>query len=102
MNECFLLRYTWQTERFRTDYADFIAKYSEKYREWFQGLPLYEWVRIPWKGKQLEPSIKILCLLYIEGKINLTFDNTVTMVQRGALTPEEHEEYVKKHFKSLK
>lgn len=99
-NECFLLRYTWQTERFRTDYADFIAKYSGKYLEWFLSLPLYEWVAIPWKGKQLEPSIKILCLLYIEGKIQLCFNNTVTAVQREALTPEEFQQWHDKHFKT--
>lgn len=100
MNECFLLRYTWQTEQFRECFADFIGKYAEKYREWFQGLPLYEWVRIPWTGKLLEPSIKILCLLYIEGKINVTFDRTVTMVQRGALSEEEYQEWAAKYFKN--
>lgn len=98
-NECFLLRYTWQTAQFRQAYADFIAKYSGKYLEWFLSLPLYEWVAIPWRGKQLEPSIKILCLLYIEGKIQLCFNNSVTMVQREALTPEEFQEWASKYFK---
>lgn len=98
-NDHLLLRYVWQADQFRARHADFIAKYGDRYLEWFRGLPLYEWIPLPWSGSAMGPSVGLLCLLYIDGKIRLCFNREVTHVQRYADTEEEHDEWVKRNFK---
>lgn len=99
----YLLRYQCQIDQYRQQYAGFIEKYGERYRAWFQSLPLWEWVPLPYMDERTAKAvIGLLCILYIDGMINLTFNSEVTKVQRGHLTDEEYEEYVKQNFKSYK
>lgn len=101
MREQYLLRRQWQIDAFRARYAKFIENNSDRFLKWFLGLPLYEWVKIPFNDRTMEAGIGLLCLLYIDGKINLMVDKTITYVQRQALTEDEYQEWAKQHFKNL-
>ena len=102
MPESYLLRYPAQIEAFRVRHASFIEKNSERILKWFLSQPLYQWVRLPFNAKTEEAGLGTLCLLYIDGKINLCIDRTVTYCQRFANSEKEYEEYIQEHFKSTK
>lgn len=89
------LLYTSEQERmFRTQNADFISRHYEAYREWFQNKPLFTWVDLKIKPGMEELTIGLLCILHIDGKINLTVNNDVSRIQRGAISTEEYEQYI--------
>ena len=79
-------------------YAKFIQNNHDRFLEWFLKLPLYEWVRLPFQETKMEAGLGLLCLLYIDGEINLCVDKTVTHIQRFANSDKEYEEYITKHF----
>lgn len=92
-----------QISAYRTRYAAFIAKYRKAYRDWFQSLPGWEWVRLPVMDERTaEAVIGLLCILYIDNDINLTVDKTVMMVMRNPLNAEEYEQWASKRFQSPK
>lgn len=87
-----------QIEAFRTRFRTFIAKYRQTYQNWFQRFPMLEWVPLPeMDEKTAEAVIGLLCILYIDGEINLTVDETVTKVYRGPLTNQEYEDWLQKN-----
>lgn len=99
----YLLHYRYQIDSYREHYAAFIKKYGEKYRQWFQSLPMCEWVPLPYMDeKTAKAVIGLLCILYIDGKINLTVNSDVTKVYRDALNDEEYQNYLKQRTKSIK
>ena len=98
MREQYLLRADWQIQAFRNRYAKFIQNNHDRFLEWFLKLPLYEWVRLPFQETKMEAGLGLLCLLYIDGEINLCVDKTVTHIQRFANSDKEYEEYITKHF----
>jgi hypothetical protein len=102
MPESYLLRYPTQIEAFRNRYAVFIRKNSDRILEWFLSLPLYQWVRMPFDARTAEAGIGCLCLLHIEGKINLCVDRTVSYCQRFANSEQEYEDFIQEHFKPSK
>ena len=92
----FLLYTREQEQRFRKEHSDFISKHYEAYREWFQNKPLYTWLELKIRPGKEEDTIGLLCILHIDGKINLTVNNDVTKFQRGAITSEEFDQYISK------
>ena len=91
----YLLRTQREIALFREKYAGFIQKYGEQYRQWFQRLPMCEWVPLPYMNdKMARAVIGLLCILYNDGHINLTVDNEVSKVFRGPLSDEEYNEYI--------
>lgn len=95
----YLLRTQAQIDAFRANYADIIKEKGETMREWFNRLPLYEWTRLQCRPGQESVTVGLLCHLYIEGQINITFSRDGDYIQRGALTQEEHEEWIKSHYR---
>lgn len=88
---------------FREQYAGFIQKYGEQYRQWFQRLPMFKWVPLPYMNdKTARAVIGLLCILYIDGHINLTVNNEVSMVFRGPASEEEFNDFINQNFKSYK
>lgn len=102
MREQYLLRRQWQIDAFRARYAKFIENNSDRFLNWFQSLPLYKWVKIPFEERTMEAGIGLLCLLYIDGKINLCVNSSITCVQRFANSDKEYDEYMAQHFKTKK
>ena len=99
----YLLRTQREIALFSEKYAGFIQKYGEQYRQWFQRLPMCEWVPLPYMNdKMARAVIGLLCILYIDGHINLTVDNEVSKVYRNPLSDEEYQEYINQKCKSRK
>ena len=99
----YLLRTQREIALFREQYAGFIQKYGEQYRQWFQRLPMCEWVPLPcMNDKMARAVIGLLCILYIDGHINLTVNNEVSEVYRNPLSDEEYQEYINQKCKSRK
>lgn len=96
--ETYLLRTRTQADGFRAQYKEIIEKNAPALEKWFNTLPLYEWVQYkPPAGKEMIVT-GILCILYLEGRINLTFSSDMERIQRGARTDEEYQEWSRKHF----
>ena len=98
MREMYLLRGGHQAEAFRARYRQFIDKNYGRILEWFLKLPLYEWVPARFPEDKMEACIGTLCLLFLDGKINLCVSPGVTHLQRFANSDKEYEEYITKHF----
>lgn len=99
----YLLRTQREIALFREKYAGFIQKYGEQYRQWFQRLPMCEWVPLPYMNdKMARAVIGLLCILHIDGQINLTINNEVSEVYRNPLSDEEYQEYINQKCKSRK
>ena len=98
-NSAYLLRCKWQTQQFKTQYAEIIENSADKMFTWFNSLALYEWHPLPWQGHQIKAAVGILCILFQEGRINLCFDTYVTRVMRYANTDDEYEQYIQKTLK---
>lgn len=53
---------------------------------------------MPFPDQKIEAGIGLLCILYIDGEINLSFDRSVTCVRREALTEAEYQEWADEHY----
>ena len=95
VSDRYLLRYDAQARAFRRRFREeALVRAMRSIEVWFQNLPLFEWVPFrPEPGKE-ELIIGLLCLLYIDGRINLTFSSDMRSLQRGALSPEEYHKWV--------
>lgn len=92
--------FAWEAYLLRTERqkADFLARFSlivgqnaATLEAWFGRLPLYEWVQFkPPVGKE-EIVIGILCLLYLDGRINMSFSRDLRFIRREAASVEEYE-----------
>lgn len=52
--------------------------------------------------KMARAVIGLLCILHIDGQINLTVNNEVSEVYRNPLSDEEYQEYINQKCKSRK
>ncbi len=71
---------------FRTKYATQIAKNSEKYTKWVNSLPAGKWCSFVREGaseKEAQFLVGLLCILYIDRKIIISFsDHTAAQIRR--------------------
>ena len=90
-----LLRTEGQYRAFREDYASEIEKNLDAVEKWFNGLPLYQW--LPYSPRPGTEALVtgLLCVLYIDGRINITFGKDMTMIERGAMSSEQYKEWIK-------
>lgn len=95
----YLLRTQGQIDAFRESYGDLIREKGPEMATWFNGLPLYQWTRLQFRPGQEAATVGLLCILHLEGKINITFSRDGDYIQRGALSPEEYEFWAKAHYK---
>ena len=89
----FLLRTDAQAEEFRTRYQAFISRHYDEYASWIGSLPLC--VRTPYLSgvpdKAVPAVIGIICLLYIDGRVNIQFSDDMATVSRQPASLEEWE-----------
>ena len=93
----YLLRTESQISAFRDKYARIIADRGQAVADWFNALPLYQWVPLKIRTGEEEVVIGLLCILYIDGRINITFSPDMWRIERGALSESEHQNYVEQH-----
>lgn len=90
-NDAYLLRNERDRAAFIERFDPVIRKNAAALEAWFGRLPLYEWVQFkPPAGKE-EIVIGILCLLYLEGRINLSFSRDLRFIPREAASVEEYD-----------
>ena len=80
----YLLRTPDRVAEFRERYASYIARSAPEYVQWIGGFPLCQWTDylrgVP-EGN-IPVLIGCICVLYIERKINITFNDTATLICR--------------------
>lgn len=90
----YLLRTAAQAESFRTVYAKAIEKGASAIEEWFNAHPIYEWIPYRPRPGTERVTTGLLCLLYLERRINITFSRDMKYIQRGARDEQEYQEYL--------
>lgn len=80
-------------------HARLLRDYSSQYAAWIRSLPLMEWtpLRLP-KGQE-GAVIGLICCLYYEGSVNITFSNTCTSIRRDPANEDEYQQWLDEHFK---
>lgn len=95
----YLLRTGRQTAMFRTRYARFIEARSGAFRSWVRSLPLMEWSPLVIREGQEESVIGILCILYIEQKICISFSEDMQFIRNEPLDASEYQKWSDSFFK---
>lgn len=79
-----LLRTPDQVAEFRERYASYIARSGQEYVRWIGGFPLCQWTDylrgVP-EGN-IPVLIGCICILYIDRKVNVSFNETATLICR--------------------
>lgn len=91
----YLLRTDGQRREFLRHFGRYMAKEAGSYISWIESFPLMKWTRylagVP--EKNIPVLIGVLCILYCERKINISFDNTAQMIRREPKDLDEWENY---------
>lgn len=95
----YLLRTQAQIDAFKERHAALIREKGPELARWFNGLPLYRWTRLQLRTGQEEATVGLLCILYLQGDINITFSRDGDYIQREALSPEEYQEWAQRSLK---
>lgn len=98
-SQVLLLRTQAQADAFRKKYGAEYARQADRLAQWFNGFPLYTWVSYDPPDGREEFLTGALCLLHQEDRINITFKQDMTAVERGALSLEEYDAWAKTRFK---
>lgn len=94
----YLLRTTEQYDAFRRLHPENRQR-EEALAAWVQEMPLYEWVRVTWRPGQEQATIGLLCCLYLEGRINISFSRDMDYIRHEALSMEEYQDWARKRFR---
>ena len=90
----YLLYTSRQIFAFRIRYAKYIAEQSDAYSLWINSFPAREWMDylagVP--EQNIPVVIGVICILYIDGRINIDFNDSATRIRRN-FTDEEFERY---------
>lgn len=99
----YLLYYDSQIKAFREQYKKQILENKSSLRSWVEGLELERWynyIRPSAPEAEIAFIVGLLCILYIDGEINITFSSgTADKIKRGPKSEEEFQEWVKNNWK---
>lgn len=95
----YLLRTQAQIDAFRESHGELIREKSDPMASWFNGLPLYQWVRLQCRPGEEAATVGLLCILYLDGRINISFSRDGDHIRREALSPDEYEDWARKRFR---
>lgn len=90
----YLLRTDLEIQEFRKRHERLLRDYSDAYVRWINSLPLMEWTRLALPKGQEEAVIGLICCLYDEGSVNITFSHTCTSIRRDPANDEEYREWL--------
>jgi len=91
----YLLRYQHQIDAFRSRYGEAIRRNQEKYAEWIRSLPFFEWTPVICRPEHEEFITGLICILYIDKIVNISFDNTATRIENEPNSEEEYKAWMK-------
>lgn len=95
----YLLRTQAQIDAFRESHGELIRVKSDPMASWFNGLPLYQWVRLQCRPGEEAATVGLLCILYLDGRINISFSRDGEYIRREALDPEEYQAWTTQRYK---
>lgn len=93
----FLIRTNGQAEGFKARYGDYVSSSAAQMEQWVKALPMGRWFEVGTSSKAAEGVIGLLCLLYADGRINVTFNRQATAIRRD---PESLEEFLSSEWKN--
>lgn len=84
-------------EAFKAKYAGHIEKNRDRFREWIAGLPCCERVEYlkAFPEHQRPFVVGLLCLLVLDGSINVTFHDRAQILHRNPSSVQEWEAWCK-------
>lgn len=82
-------------ESFKTKYTGYIEKNRDRFREWIAGFPCCERVEYlkSFQEQQRPFIIGLLCLLILDGSINVTFHDRAQILHRNPSSVQEWESW---------
>lgn len=95
----YLLRTDLEIQEFRKRHERLLRDYSDAYVRWINSLPLMEWTRLALPKGQEEAVIGLICCLYDEGSVNITFSHTCTSIRRDPANEDEYQQWLDEHSK---
>lgn len=86
----YILRYRSQYNVFRLENETLLLKRSRAYKEWIESLPWMEWVPLRFRSEEeARLVIGIICVLYWDKEINISFSNDFRCIRNEPRTKEE-------------
>ena len=95
----YLLRTPSQIRSFRLRYARMIEERSSVFQDWVRSLPLMEWSPLLIRQGYEEQTIGILCILYIDGQICISFSEDIQFIRNEPLDDDEYQRWMETFFK---
>lgn len=97
--ERYLLRTPSQVLIFRERYARTIDSRAEAFRAWVRSLPMMEWYPLLIRPGNEELAIGIICILYIDGQICISFSEDMQFIRNEPLDEDEYRKWSETFFK---
>ena len=97
--ERYLLRTPSQIRSFRLRYARLIEDRSSVFLNWVRSLPMMEWYPLLIRPGNEELSIGIICILYIDGQICISFSEDMQFIRNEPLDENEYRKWTETFFK---
>lgn len=85
----YLLRYPDEVEYFRLRYGNDVERNARAFMDWVKSLEFFVWTPVICRPEHEEFVTGLLCILYIDGHINISFDNSATSLRNEPGTREE-------------
>lgn len=97
--ERYLLRTPSQIRSFRLRYARMIDSRAEAFRVWVRSLPMMKWCPLLIRPGNEELAIGIICILYIDGQICISFSEDMQFIRNEPLDDDEYRKWTEIFFK---
>lgn len=98
--ERYLLRTPSQIRSFRLRYARLIEDRSSVFLNWVRSLPMMEWYPLLIRPGNEELSIGIICILYIDGLVCISFSEDMQSIRNESLDDAEYRKWAETFFTS--
>lgn len=97
--ERYLLRTPSQIRLFRLRYARMIEERSSVFLNWVRSLPMMEWCPLLIRPGNEELAIGIICILYIDGQLCISFSEDMQFIRNEPLDEDEYRKWSETFFK---
>lgn len=93
--EKYLLRYQSQIDAFRESHKDELRQYAGAYRRWIQSLTMMKWVPLQLRPEDEEVVIGIICILYVDKFVNISFSDDMRCIRNEPRNEQERLAWMK-------
>lgn len=94
--EKYLLRYRYQYDAFRKENEALLRERSQAFKDWVLSLPWMKWVELRLRTEQeARAVIGIICVLYWDKEINISFSNDMRCIRNEPRNEEERIAWMK-------